>query len=423
MALEDIERLKEKIEKDPDSKLFVPLAEEYKKAGMLDEAIEALSKGLDRQPTYLSARVSLGKIYIEKGMLNEARDEFEKVTQVIPDNLYAHKKLAEIFRDLGENEKAIYEFKTVLKLNPSDEWATSNLSDLEKEPGQEVQELSPEQDIDLQLAPETEPEQETQELFTERDVELQPSLETEPLDIKEEPQLPPEVPAEQEEPPPIVVPEGEEEVNLEALRTEIAEDFDNVTEEPEPQSQEVTDMWEIPDEDTEPPLFEEPAEPSSVEQKEELWGIQEDESAPVIEEEMPHGIPALEEEKNFWELSSEEGIEAVDATEEPSPEEFPEAAPLEREERTEAEAVAPQPDIHQASTLQDADRFVSEENYNKALSIYSALLSNEPDNKYLIQRVHELKSLLKLLGKDKEVLVTKLENLLEGIKKRRDEFS
>jgi tetratricopeptide (TPR) repeat protein len=401
MALEDIERLKEKIEKDPDSKLFVPLAEEYKKAGMLDEAIEALSKGLDRQPTYLSARVSLAKIYIEKGMLNEARDEFEKVTQVIPDNLYAHKKLAEIFRDLGEDEKAIYEFKTVLKLNPSDEWATSNLSDLEKEPGQEIQELS-----------------------TERDIDLQPSPEAEPLDIKEEePQLPPEVPAEQEETPPIVVPEGEEEVSLETLRTEIAEDFETVPKEHALPPQEVPDMWEIPDEDTEPPLFEEPAETSSVEQKEELRGLQEDESAPVIEEEAPLGIPALEEEKNFWELSLDEGIEPEDATEEPPPGEFPEATPLEREERTEAEVVAPQPDIDQAPSLQDADRFVSEENYKEALSIYSALLSNDPNNRDLIQRVHELKSLLKLLGKDKEVLVTKLEKLLEGIKKRRDEFS
>jgi len=109
MALEDIERLKEKITRDPNSKLFVPLAEEYKKAGMYDEAIDALTKGLEQQPGYLSARVSLGKIYIERGMLSEARDEFEKVINAIPDNLYAHKKLAEIYRELGEKEKAIQE--------------------------------------------------------------------------------------------------------------------------------------------------------------------------------------------------------------------------------------------------------------------------------------------------------------------------
>ena len=400
MALEDIERLKEKIDKDPDSKLFVPLAEEYKKAGMLDEAIEALSKGLDRQPTYLSARVSLGKIYIEKGMLNEARDEFEKVTQVIPDNLYAHKKLAEIFRDLGEHEKAIYEFKTVLKLNPADEWATSSLSTLENGPVQEIQEP-----------------------FTERDIDLQPSPETEPLAAHEEEQpLSPELSSGQEETRPIEMSETEEHAPLEELRTEIAEDFETELEEPSPPSQEAPDMWEIPAEDTEPAMPEEPAAPFSLEQKEDLWGLQEDESVTTREEEEPFSLPSIEEEKNFWELSSEEGIEVKEAPEEPFPGEFPEAAPAELKESAATEVVAPEAAIHQPPSVQDADRFVSEENYHEALKIYSALLSNDPGNKALIQRVHELKSLLKLLGKDKEAMITELENLLEGINKRRDEF-
>ena len=66
MALEDIEKLKEKVKKDPNSKLFVPLAEEYRKTGMLDEAISVLMTGITSQPGYASARVSLGKIYLEK---------------------------------------------------------------------------------------------------------------------------------------------------------------------------------------------------------------------------------------------------------------------------------------------------------------------------------------------------------------------
>ena len=127
MSSEEIERLREKIEKDPNSKLFVPLAEEYKKAGMYDEAIDALIKGLEKQPSYLSARVSLGKIYVERGMLADALAEFEKVIAAIPENLYAHKKLAEIYRELGDKDKAIKEFRTVLKLNPLDEWAATSL--------------------------------------------------------------------------------------------------------------------------------------------------------------------------------------------------------------------------------------------------------------------------------------------------------
>ncbi|MEW6215073.1 MAG: tetratricopeptide repeat protein [Nitrospirota bacterium] len=132
MSLEDIERLKERVNRDPYSKLFVPLAEEYKKAGMLDEAIAVLIKGIERQPGYMSARVSLGKVYLEKGMPDEARVEFENVVSAIPDNLYAHRKLAEIYRDLGEKDKAVEEFKIVLRLNPLDEEAARNLADLKR---------------------------------------------------------------------------------------------------------------------------------------------------------------------------------------------------------------------------------------------------------------------------------------------------
>jgi tetratricopeptide (TPR) repeat protein len=147
MSSEEIERLREKTEKDPNSKLFVPLAEEYKKAGMYDEAIDALIKGLERQPAYLSARVSLGKIYIERGMLADAMAEFEKVIAAIPENLYAHKKLAEIYRELGDKDKAIREFKTVLKLNPLDEWAATSLSSIEMEPVPPVQKTQAQQSL------------------------------------------------------------------------------------------------------------------------------------------------------------------------------------------------------------------------------------------------------------------------------------
>ena len=176
MALEDIERLKEKISRDPNSKLFVPLAEEYKKAGMLDEAIEVLTSGLENQPGYLSARVSLGKIFIDRGLLHEAQTEFEKVIGAIPDNLYAHKKLAEIYRDLGEKAKAVREFNMVLKLNPLDEWASSSLSEIEMQPAQKVEELhaeEPEAAVpdDMELL-QTDYEQKVKEVHVETPAEI-----------------------------------------------------------------------------------------------------------------------------------------------------------------------------------------------------------------------------------------------------------
>src|SRR3990170_5255925 len=121
MSMEEIEKLRIRVEKDPNSRLFLPLAEEYRKSGMLDEAIAVILSGLERQPGYTSARVALGRIYLEKNMIEEAKSEFEQVVSVIPDNLFSHKKLAEIYRGRGETENAAAEYRKVIQLNPLDE--------------------------------------------------------------------------------------------------------------------------------------------------------------------------------------------------------------------------------------------------------------------------------------------------------------
>ena len=112
------------------SSLFVPLAEEYIKKGMLDEAMSVLQEGLRVHPNYLGARVSLGKVYLEKGMISEALEEFQKVVQVSPDNLYAHRKLANLYGDLGRIPEAVAACQNVLEFAPKDTEATALLADL-----------------------------------------------------------------------------------------------------------------------------------------------------------------------------------------------------------------------------------------------------------------------------------------------------
>lgn len=323
MALEDIERLKEKVDKDPNSKLFIPLAEEYKKAGMFDEAIDVLTKGLERQPEYMSARVSLGKIYLERGMLEEARAEFEKVISTIPDNLYAHKKLAEIYSNLGEKDRAVKEFKTVLKLNPMDEWAATSLSDIEGEP---------------KLHPKASEKAKTAETI----FSAQASTETE-----------------EEKPSEVSVGEGVIEWVEEILPEtggEVMEGIEEILPEAEleeTQIEPITEAEELPEE-----------EPFSFES--------------IFKEDV-----AVEEQKIMKE-----------------------------------DKISEQPFL----SIYDADPYISQGKYTEAMSIYRKLLSIEPDNLHVMQRVEELKALLKLLGKDKEELIARLDSFLDGIKKRRDEF-
>ena len=69
----EITKLSERLAKDPTSKLFVPLAEEYIKAGMLEEAVAVLMDGLKAHPGFTSAHVTLGKVYLGKGQIKEAK--------------------------------------------------------------------------------------------------------------------------------------------------------------------------------------------------------------------------------------------------------------------------------------------------------------------------------------------------------------
>jgi len=52
-------------------------------------------------------------------------------------------------------------------------------------------------------------------------------------------------------------------------------------------------------------------------------------------------------------------------------------------------------------SLKDADRFISQNRYAEAMYIQRRLISKEPDNWYVLQRIEELKTFLKLLKKDK----------------------
>ena len=97
-----IEELKRRVQSDPASIAFAALAEEYRRAGRFDEAIETCHTGLVRHPSYLSAHVTLGRALIEVGRLPEARTELEYVLKLAPENLAAIRGLAEIHHRIGD---------------------------------------------------------------------------------------------------------------------------------------------------------------------------------------------------------------------------------------------------------------------------------------------------------------------------------
>ena len=72
-----IDSLRAKVNADPKSRHFYPLAEELRKIGQAEEAEKVLRAGLEHHTTYLSAWISLGRVLRERGANQEAVDRVE----------------------------------------------------------------------------------------------------------------------------------------------------------------------------------------------------------------------------------------------------------------------------------------------------------------------------------------------------------
>ena len=106
--IRDLER---RLDLDPGSRLFVSLAEEYRRLGRLRDALGALQKGLLAHPGYVAAQVALGRVYIEAGQTTDAVATFTKVLVSDPGNLVAAKSLADIYLSRGDKLEAVKKYK------------------------------------------------------------------------------------------------------------------------------------------------------------------------------------------------------------------------------------------------------------------------------------------------------------------------
>jgi tetratricopeptide (TPR) repeat protein len=109
-----IEELRRRVEKDPASIAFAQLAEEYRRAGNYEEAVATCRAGLAIHPSYLSARVTLGRSLIEVHSLEEAETELKQVLLHAPENLAAIRSLAEIHHRRGELDEALTFYKSAM---------------------------------------------------------------------------------------------------------------------------------------------------------------------------------------------------------------------------------------------------------------------------------------------------------------------
>ncbi len=120
-------------QEDPTSRVFAPLAEAYRKAGMVDEAIEIAQDGVRIHPNYLGGRVALARALFDRQRYPEVIDQLEMPMQNAPDNLAGQRLLAESFLMTGRVAEALTSYKLLLYFAPMDVEAARMVKELENQ--------------------------------------------------------------------------------------------------------------------------------------------------------------------------------------------------------------------------------------------------------------------------------------------------
>lgn len=130
----EIQRLTEKLARDPKSRLFAQLADAYRKCGMFEEAVQVCKQGLEHHPRYASAHIVLGRCYYGKGMLALAKEHLGTALEIDPRNLVALALLGDINLSQGLRDEAIGLYQRVIELDPLSEAVMEKLEQLTGEP-------------------------------------------------------------------------------------------------------------------------------------------------------------------------------------------------------------------------------------------------------------------------------------------------
>jgi tetratricopeptide (TPR) repeat protein len=134
-----LEDLRRRVQQDPSSIAFAQLAEEYRRAGQLQESVDVCRAGLAIHPGYLSARVTLGRALLERQELDAGQEELERVLKSAPENLAAIRGLAEIHHRRGSLTEALAQYRAALALARNDPDLEQTVADL----GAQVERVDP----------------------------------------------------------------------------------------------------------------------------------------------------------------------------------------------------------------------------------------------------------------------------------------
>src|ERR1051325_168158 len=124
-----IDELQSKFAENP-RRYFAPLANEYRKIGDLDHAIQICEEYLPQQPGHMSGHIVYGQSLFEAARVDEARAVFESALVLGPEKRIALRHLGDIARQFGEFEAARGWYRRVLDADPRNEEISALLASL-----------------------------------------------------------------------------------------------------------------------------------------------------------------------------------------------------------------------------------------------------------------------------------------------------
>jgi len=114
----EIEKLEARFNDNPKGRNFAPLADAYRKAGLIDNAIALCQNGLQLHPDYVSAHIVYARCLVDKKDDAAAAGVFKKVLELDGENIIALRALAELAGRNGRHEKEAEWLSRLLNADP-----------------------------------------------------------------------------------------------------------------------------------------------------------------------------------------------------------------------------------------------------------------------------------------------------------------
>ena len=126
----DIAYFLSKMEAEPNSGYFIPIALAYNKLEKYDETIAMCKTAVERFPSNCAAKTFLAEAYVYKGLFDQARELLFDVTAEDDNNYKALKLLGIICKEKGDNTEALKYLTGAFIRSPEDEEVRKMIDEL-----------------------------------------------------------------------------------------------------------------------------------------------------------------------------------------------------------------------------------------------------------------------------------------------------